>query len=284
MTTNQAIALFRQELAGTCDGGEIIAITRMVMKHVLNYDPVDMILRGDNELPDFAPERLSAIIARLKASEPIQYVLGVAQFHGHTFEVTRDTLIPRPETEQLVDMIVDENPAPDLQVLDVGTGSGCIAVSLALALKFAQVTALDISGAALAVARRNATACKARIKCVEADIMTLAAPPRPTLDIVVSNPPYVCESERGEMEANVLDYEPDSALFVPDADPLKFYQAIARYSRSALKPGGRIYLEINCRFGKEIVQELEACGFVDAAVHRDTWGNDRFVSATREKN
>lgn len=280
MTINEASAHFRQSLASHLDPGEINATWRIVMKHIMDYSPVDMILRGDHELPDFFPARMDDITSRLLADEPIQYILGKASFYGYEFTVTPATLIPRPETEQLVDMIVDENPDSDLRVLDIGTGSGCIAISLALALKWPQVTAIDISEQALAVARKNAAYNKTKVQYLQADALHLTTLPCEPLDIIVSNPPYVCYNEIPGMEANVLDYEPHTALFVPDDDPLLFYRAIARYASGALKPGGRIYLEINRQYGNETAALLAGEGFEDASVVVDSYGNARFVKAT----
>jgi len=279
MTVNEATVQFKQALSGSTDSGEINAMWRLVIKHVMNYEPVDMILRGDHELPGFFSGKLHDITSRLLAQEPIQYILGKAQFHGHEFTVTPATLIPRPETEQLVDIIVDENPDSDLRVLDIGTGSGCIAVSLALALKWAQVTAIDISQDALDIAKENAVTNKAKVQYLKADALKLTTLPCEPLDIIVSNPPYVCDSERSGMENNVLDYEPHTALFVPDDDPLRFYRAIARYAANALAPGGRIYLEINRKYGSEIASLLTRLGFEDATVLLDSFGNARFVKA-----
>lgn len=265
------------------EAGEAQAIARIVMKHYMDYDAVDIVLRGDSVLPDFMPSKIESVVMRLKQNEPIQYILGKAYFYGREFTVTSRTLIPRPETEQLVDMIVDENNASDLKVLDIGTGSGCIAISLALALKFAQVTAIDISTAAIDVAMENARNNKAQVKFLQADALNLGHLGCEPLDIVVSNPPYVCDSEKVLMEPNVLNYEPHSALFVPDDDPLLFYRAIAQYSLRALKPGGRLYFEINRQFGRETAQMLTELGFDDVVVTRDSFGNNRFVSATARR-
>lgn len=281
MNVNQALAHIKAELSAVMDAGESQAVARMMMKHYMNYDPVDIILRGDSVLPDFVPEKIESALARLKRNEPIQHVLGKAYFCGRDFTVTRHTLIPRPETEQLVDMIVDENKASDLQVLDIGTGSGCIAISLALAMKFARVTAIDISAEALAVAETNAKDNKAKVDFIQTDALHLADLGCEPLDIVVSNPPYVCDSEKSFMEPNVLDYEPHAALFVPDDDPLRFYNSIARYALRALKPGGRLYFEINRQFGNETVALLTRLGYENVVVTRDSFGNNRFVSATR---
>ena len=164
MIVKEAIELLKTGLAGVADSGEVQAMIRIICEDVFNYDQVDVALRQESELPAFAPERIADIIARLRRHEPLQYVVGNARFHGHRFKVTPAVLIPRPETEQLVDLIIDENPGSDLRVLDMGTGSGCIAISLARALKFAQVDAFDVSRDALAVARENATALKVKVR------------------------------------------------------------------------------------------------------------------------
>ena len=262
---------------------EVDAMTRLIMDEVLHFSPVDIVLRAQNDVPDFFPEALEKIISRLEKQEPIQYILGGAWFHGHRFAVTPATLIPRPETEQLVDLVVDENSErADLRVLDIGTGSGCIAISLARALKFAQVTGLDVSDEALAVASGNAKSLKAHVDWVEADLLANPQWPEASLDIVVSNPPYICQSERATMERNVLDYEPGLALFVPDDDPLLFYRPIARLASSALVPGGHLYLEVNSRFSDDVVSLLTRHGFCDAQSVRDSYGNVRFVTASRQ--
>ena len=258
---------------------EANALARMVVEEVLHYSPVDVLLRGNVEQDEVFVERIRSIADRLCKGEPIQYIFGHARFHGHEFKVTPATLIPRPETELLVDMITDDaGGAADLRVLDIGTGSGCIAISLALALRWPEVEAFDISAEALAVAKENAASLKAKVDYVQTDILT-AVPEADSLDVVVSNPPYICDSERADMERNVLEHEPATALFVPDADPLLFYRAIAKYAAVALKPAGRIYLEINRRFGSETCRLLEENGFEQAQVIRDQFGNPRFVKA-----
>ena len=258
---------------------EANALARMVVEEVLHYSPVDVLLRGNVEQDEVLVERICSIADRLCKGEPIQYIFGHARFHGHEFKVTPATLIPRPETELLVDMITDDaGGAADLRVLDIGTGSGCIAISLALALRWPEVEAFDISAEALAVAKENAASLKAKVDFVQTDILT-AVPEADSLDVVVSNPPYICDSERADMERNVLEHEPATALFVPDADPLLFYRAIAKYAAVALKPAGRIYLEINRRFGGETCRLLEENGFEQAQVIRDQFGNPRIVKA-----
>lgn len=277
MILKEAILQLKQGLEGIVEPHESQAMIRVICEDVFNYDAVDMTLRQDSELPGFAAERISDIITRLRRHEPLQYILGSARFHGHRFKVTPAVLIPRPETEQLVDLIVDENPGSDLRVLDMGTGSGCIAISLARALKFACVDAFDISRDALAVARENAAALKVKVRFFESDM--LAPQPPATYDIIVSNPPYICWSEREAMDRNVKDYEPGQALFVPDNDPLLFYKAIAPYAAQSLERGGRLYLEINQRFGAEVKRLLEDCGFDEVRIIDDTYGRPRFAAA-----
>ena len=279
MKLKEAIEQLRSGLAGVAEPQEVQAMIRIICEDIFNYDQVDVALRQESELPDFAQERVTEIIARLRRHEPLQYIVGSARFHGHRFKVTPAVLIPRPETEQLIDMIIDENSASDLRVLDMGTGSGCIAISLARALKFAQVDALDVSRDALAVARENAAALKVKVRFFESDMLSPQPPAH--YDIIVSNPPYVCWSERESMERNVLDYEPGQALFVPDNDPLLFYKAIAAYAATSLEQGGRLYLEINQRFGNEVKRLLEDHGFDEVRIIEDSYGRTRFAAAVK---
>ena len=275
------ITHFKRELAPYYPKGEIEGMKLAVLDNLLHYSQVDMILHANDEVPDFIINKINDIIERLKHREPIQYILGDAYFYGYHFKVTRDTLIPRPETEGLIDMIVDENSDSDLTVLDIGTGSGCIAISLSLALKFPIVYASDISQAALAVAQENAKRLKSRVKFLQSDILSANTDENERFDIIVSNPPYICEEERGEMDKNVLGYEPSTALFVPDDNPLLFYKAICRYAKHALKPGGRLYLEINSRFPKETCMLLQDAGFCNVSAENDYCGRPRFVKAIK---
>lgn len=278
MILKEAIEQLRNGLAGVAEPQEVQAMIRVICEDVFNYDQVDVALRQESELPDFAPERIADIIARLRRHEPLQYVVGHARFHGHQFKVTPAVLIPRPETEQLVDLIIDENQGSDLRVLDMGTGSGCIAISLARALKFAQVDALDVSRDALEVARQNAADLKVKVRFFESDM--LSPQPAARYDIIVSNPPYVCWSEREAMDRNVKDYEPGQALFVPDNDPLLFYKAIVPYAAQSLERGGKLYLEINQRFGNEVKRLLQDNGFDEMRIIEDSYGKVRFAAAT----
>ena len=282
MKTNEAISLFRQHMALFYPSSEIDAMMRVIMEEVMHYSPVDVVMRANDELPNFFTTRLGTIISRLERNEPLQYILGFARLHGHNFKVTTDTLIPRPETEQLVDIIIDENgERDDLNVIDLGTGSGCIAMSLARALKFATVTGTDINIEALNVAHENASALKVKVKWLEADMLEMPPMPDSSFDIIVSNPPYITTSEKATMEPNVLNYEPHSALFVPDSDPLLYYRAIALFAMHTLKNGGRLYLEINQHQGEATAELLKKAGLSDVVLRRDFFGNQRFVTATK---
>lgn len=279
MTTHQVISDIKSALAAAYPEGEVRAFVRILFEEWMHYSTVDIYMRADSEVPPFIVEKMRHAVQRLLRHEPIQHIVGVAHFHGHRFAVSKHTLIPRPETEQLVDMIVDRNQdVPDLCVLDIGTGSGCIACSLARALRFAEVHAFDISQPALDLAAENARNLGVKVAFHHVDILN-AVPQPQQFHIIVSNPPYICMHEQQLMEDNVLRYEPHSALFVPDNDPLLFYRAIARYASVALKPGGKLYFEINAAYGNATAQLLSDFHFADIEVARDFYGRDRFVSA-----
>ena len=279
MTTHQVISDIKSALAAAYPEGEVRAFVRILFEEWMHYSTVDIYMRADSEVPPFVVEKMRYAVQRLLRHEPIQHIVGVAHFHGHRFAVSKHTLIPRPETEQLVDMIVDRNhDVPDLCVLDIGTGSGCIACSLARALRFAEVHAFDISQPALDLAAENARNLGVKVAFHHVDILN-AVPQPQQFHIIVSNPPYICMHEQQLMEDNVLRYEPHSALFVPDNDPMLFYRAIARYASVALKPGGKLYFEINAAYGNDTAQLLSDFHFADIEVVRDFYGRDRFVSA-----
>lgn len=264
--------------------GETEAIIRIIFHHLKGWNTVDMIMNEGEPLSDFVKGEIDVILGRLLDHEPIQYITGEARFHGMEFYVTPDVLIPRPETDELADIIIDEaGNREDLDVLDVATGSGCLAIALARSLPFPKVTALDISEKAIEVAKENARRLKAAVRFIRADVFDWKAP-ADSFDIVVSNPPYIDESEKVAMERNVLDFEPHEALFVPDSDPLVFYRRISSVAASALRRGGRLYFEINPRHASDFPPLLASEGFVETELLRDSGGHLRFVKAMKPKN
>ena len=237
----------------------------------------DVLMDRRVELGADAEARLQRALAALEAGQPLQYATGKAPFCGKSFEVNAHVLIPRPETELLVELVCGCSPQ---RVLDCGTGSGCIAVSVALALPEAQVEAWDISAEALAVARRNARVLGAKVRFRQRDMLLLPAQRRALYDVIVSNPPYICESEEADMEAHVKDYEPHLALFVPDDDPLRFYVALAVLGKMRLHRGGSLLLECNRRYAHAVSAMLQAEGYTGCEVIADCFGAPRMVRAT----
>ena len=222
-------------------------------------------------------DELAPLIARVNQGEPIQYILEEAWFYGRRFYVDKHVLIPRPETEELIDYIKKQKPE---KVLDLGTGSGCIPVTLSLELSGSAVYAVDKSEGVLEVARKNAKKNQAKVNFEWADILDFQNPfLADRFDIIVSNPPYVKESEKKEMRKNVLDFEPDLALFVPDNDPLVFYRNIGRIGKKHLMPDGQLWVEINAGLGKETRELFESQGYAEVNLIRDFFGKDRFIQA-----
>lgn len=240
--------------------------------------------RASMSLPISSKTEAASLLAdfqRLQSGEPIHYIFGEAPFYGRNFTVTRDTLIPRNETEELVHLILKENPKSGLRVLDLGTGSGCIPITLALELQAPEVNALDVSLAALEVARKNAARLGAQVQFLEGDLLG-DIPNIGVFDVLVSNPPYVPLRDKEEMHANVLNFEPHLALFVPDEDPLLFYRAIGDWGQRLLKKGGKLYLEIYENLSEELVQLLLSSGYTQVNVHRDLNGKNRMVTCNWE--
>ena len=222
------------------------------------------------------PSKIYEDFERLKTGEPIQYIIGKGPFYGRDFLVSPATLIPRNETEELVHMIIKENPKAGLKILDIGTGTGCIPISLALEMKAAEVFAIDISEDALKIANINAEALEAKVTFSICDILT-QTPDVSELDILVSNPPYIPEREKSDMHRNVLDFEPGLALFVSNDDPLIFYKMIAEKGKHLLKPGGKLYFEINEKYGIEVAELMQSLGYSDVQVLKDLNGKERIA-------
>lgn len=266
----------RRRLTPIYGEGEAKAVIRAIFHALKGWGATEMVIHEGDDLSPYMHEKIEEILKRLEAGEPVQYVVGEAYFYGMDLHVRPGVLIPRPETAELVDMVVADCQESDLRVLDVGTGSGAIAIALARNLKFPQVTALDVSPAALDIARENARMLKARIEFVEADIFDWSPVPD-SFDIIVSNPPYVLESEKKDMADNVLLHEPEEALFVPDADPLRFYSRIARIGREGLAGGGRLYFEINPLCAGDLKKMLEEEGYVEVELEKDIHGRMRYA-------
>ena len=256
-------------------------LARILMCEVLGQREVDYYAGKDRPLSPTEAQSLAHILARLDRHEPIDYILGHRRFCGLDFRVGPAVLIPRPETEELMEIILDQEPASG-RAIDIGTGSGCMAVSLSVGKPGWEVDAVDISPEALAMARDNNARLGGKVRMWQADVLTWT--PEPALhhayDCLMSNPPYVPMSQRAGMQTRVADHEPAIALFVPDADPLRFYRAIARLGRTLLKDQGRIYLEINQDHGQDILRLLATHNYHNAQLRKDLSGNDRFITAT----
>ena len=277
---NKIVAYIRSRLQPYYTAEEVSALSRIVCCDLLGQAPTDYYLGKDIVLSPKKEQELEDILQRLSRFEPLQYIEGRTLFLGRELWVAPGVLIPRPETEELVELMLKEIPA-DARILDVGTGSGCIAISLAKELPDALVTAWDVSPEALSVARVNARKLQANVRFVECDVLACQVDEVGLYDVIVSNPPYVTEAEKADMEPNVLQWEPSLALFVPDDDPLRFYRRIAVLGRDMLADGGRLYFEINRAYGREMVEMLRAMGYVGVRVEKDLSQNDRFVIAEK---
>jgi release factor glutamine methyltransferase len=259
---------------------EIRAIVRHLIESICGLSVAE--LMADKAVSESDEMRLHEAVARINRHEPLQYILNEAYFFGRKFYVDGSVLIPRPETEQLVSLIIDraERTSRAQKIIDIATGSGCIAISLDLELRVAETWGTDVSDEALVVARRNATSLNSDTNFLLHDILSNELPAN-EVAIIVSNPPYIGESEKEAMARNVLDHEPHLALFVTDSNPLVFYDAIGTRSAKSLAPGGLLAMEINERFGNEVAALMTACGFQRVELLKDISGKDRFVMARK---
>lgn len=251
-------------------------ISYLIMEDVFGISKTAILAEDDIVIDEM---RLKSVLQRLLNHEPVQYVTGVADFFGRKFSVASGVLIPRPETEELCDWIIQDVDKDETKILDIGTGSGCIAITLALALD-AEVMALDVSEDALAIAKQNAESLKANVHFYKHDILKADLLLR-DLDAIVSNPPYIPEQERRIMDQNVTNHEPHLALFVPQEDPLLFYKIIAEKGLKALKPNGKLYFEIHEHYGAEITALLENMGYTGVTISKDMQGKDRMIGAVK---
>lgn len=273
-------------IATSYEDGEARAIARILIEELFGLSYTDIVCGATDQLSADDTLRLDTAVRRIEQGEPLQHVLGYADFCGNHFGVNASVLIPRPETEWLVDegeklMNGASNAAPSApkRILDIGTGSGCIAISLKLRLGEAYVEAWDISEEALRTAESNAKALKAEVAFCKRDALRAEESVAPW-DLIVSNPPYICDSERANMDDNVLLHEPHTALFVPDDDPLRFYRAIARYALRSLSNGGSLLFECNTRYAEATGEMMREMGFEDVTVNDDCFGLLRFVKGS----
>lgn len=291
MTLAELAVLYQERLASLYDEDEIHSLFLIALEEVLAYSKTDYILKKQDLIPDMALIKLNSILIELTTGKPIQYVIGHTNFYGLDFKVNPSVLIPRPETEELVEWIlsvcgsqssVDSSNPQNLNILDIGTGSGCIAIALKKHLPKAYVTAVDISSEALATAKENAIVNEVGVTFIEDNILNSELEfPHIKLDVIVSNPPYIKEDEKLEMHENVLANEPHTALFVSNDRPLIFYEAIADFAVKHLSDNGHLFFEINANLGKETIQMLAVKGFVDIRLRLDMQGKERMVSAQK---
>jgi release factor glutamine methyltransferase len=277
----------RQQLLPVYEEREAAAIAHEVMYYITGLDKVQRLMQKDAVLSEEQEERLTAALQELLQGKPLQYITHSAWFFGREFYVDEHVLIPRPETEELVQWVVDDQTnskfqIPNSKVLDIGAGSGCIPISLKLAMPGAEVTSVDISGGALGVARRNATTLSADVNFIQLDFLNSQEHNKlGVYDVIVSNPPYIPETEKDNMHSNVKDHEPSIALFVPDEDAMLFYNAIARFGKEHLKEGGAIYCEIEVGKPEESRAVFEGMGYKNVEVRMDMHGNWRMVKAIK---
>ena len=275
---------FQFQLSGLYPSEEIQSFFNILTEKYLNLARIEIALNPQQEISEEDLEKFQAALIRLKKNEPIQYITGEAEFYGLVFKVNKHTLIPRPETEELVEFILSDQKLKDdyttsTTILDIGTGSGCIAVTLAKNLPLAHVSALDISRETLDVAKENAILNNVKVDFFQADILALKSLPQ-LYDVIVSNPPYVRDLEKGLMHDNVLKYEPEAALFVSNEDPLLFYKAISNLAFTFLKPGGKLFFEINEYLADEMILLLKGEGFQNFELKKDIFGKSRMLKSS----
>ena len=271
----------RDALRGCYPDSEAFSIAKMLLVEVFGFSTLELYGGKDKEISGKRRDVLNEMIARLQKNEPIQYIIGIESFGGLTFEVNGNVLIPRPETWELVQWIVaDCQSNPACRILDIGTGSGCIAISLAKHISQAEVEAWDVSEGALEVAKKNGEKNGVDVCFRQQDVLKAVAGSI-RYDVIVSNPPYIAEKEKKVMDANVLDWEPSLALFVPDEDPLLFYRKIAQLGLEMLTENGALYFEINQAYGQETLQMLKDLGYSQVELRTDAWENDRMIKAKR---
>lgn len=269
--------VFIKELAFAYTPNEINTFMALLCQHFIQLSKEEYILNDEILVNESDLLKFNFALKDLIKQKPIQYILSTTSFFGLDFIVSQDVLIPRPETEELVDLIIKENPLFKDSLLDIGTGSGCIAIALKNKYSDAKVTAIDVSLNALQIAKRNAVKNNVEIQFIQADISDDNFNINQHFSIIVSNPPYIMEDEKQLMKANVLDYEPAQALFVPNDNPLLFYKTIAEFAKTNLVDGGKLYFEINETLGDVLLNYLNEQGFINCAIFNDLFGKPRFI-------
>jgi release factor glutamine methyltransferase len=272
---------FVAQLSHLYNAEEVNAIFEMLVEHHLKIDKLQQHFNKSIFVSESELLKLYFDLKELKTGKPLQYVMGETFFCNLKFELSSAVLIPRPETEELVMWIAEENKNKKLTILDVGTGSGCIAISLKNQLPYADVFAIDVSENALKIAKENAEINNAKITFAKADILFADNLFENNFDVIVSNPPYITAKEAEEMHKNVLEFEPHLALFVPDNNPLLFYKAIISYCLNHLKNGAKLYFEINKKFSSALIAELQNSGFINIQLRKDISGNERMIRAEK---
>ncbi|MBK5214098.1 MAG: peptide chain release factor N(5)-glutamine methyltransferase [Flavobacteriaceae bacterium] len=272
---------FKKQLSGLYPSEEIQSFFSILSEKYLKLSRIEIALNPEKIISEEAFEKFQRAVLRLKNHEPIQYIIGETEFFGLPFKVNKHTLIPRPETEELVEYIISEQKpithnSQLITILDIGTGSGCIAIALAKNLPNSKISAIDISGEALNIARQNAALNGVEVAFFHTDILKAQSLPK-LYDLIVSNPPYVRELEKKQMQQNVLNHEPESALYVSDEDPLLFYRAISQLAKKHLKPNGKLFFEINEYLAVELTKHLKVEGFQNIEVKKDIFGKDRMI-------
>ena len=271
----------REALHGVYSDAEALSLAKMLLVDVFGFSTLELYGGKDRSFSEKEQMHLADIVRRLQNHEPVQYIIGKETCMELVFEVDENVLIPRPETQELVEWILEDRRLDECcKILDIGTGSGCIPISLAHSMIGAELEAWDISDGALEVARRNANRNNVKVLFRKQNVLE-AVPSTSCYDVIVSNPPYITEKEKVDMEANVLDWEPSIALFVPDSDPLLFYRKIAELGLKMLVPGGSLYFEINRAYGAMMKSMLENMGYKHVELRKDMFGNDRMIKAIK---
>ncbi|MBC7566959.1 MAG: peptide chain release factor N(5)-glutamine methyltransferase [Pedobacter sp.] len=284
MNLKDILRRYHRVLDGIYDDQEIVATFYIVAEYISGLNRIQLSFKLDELIPYEDSVSYNLVLERLKNHEPIQYILSEAYFYGLKFKVDSSVLIPRPETEELVEMAINAFKFKEgaLKIIDIGTGSGCIAISLKHSLPSANISAMDISHSALEIAAQNAVNNKTSISLVQADIRDFQCTQK--FDLIISNPPYITEMEATLMDKNVLNFEPKIALFVPNHNPLEFYVVIADFALKNLKDDGYLFFEINANYGKETIEMLINKSFSNLQIFKDMQGKERFITAKKPSN